>query len=108
MYLLSIRLGFYAMESVAHLGIKPSFTILSFGSLAMIVTQGGIGAYQLAVQKTLLLYNISEVNGLAFGWLLWLVQTVMVLGVGLLCLFLLPIINRKPHEGNIQDKGQDI
>jgi uncharacterized protein (TIRG00374 family) len=108
MYLMSIRIGFYAMESVAHLGIKPAFTILSFGSLAMIVTQGGIGAYQLAVQKTLVLYNISEVSGLAYGWLLWLVQTVMVLGVGLLCLFLLPIINRKPHEGNIQDKGKDI
>jgi glycosyltransferase 2 family protein len=108
MYLLSIRIGFYAMESVTHLGIKPAFTILSFGSLAMIVTQGGIGAYQLAVQKTLVLYDIAEVNGLAFGWLLWLVQTVMVLGVGLLCLFLLPIFNRKPHEGNVEDKGQDI
>jgi hypothetical protein len=108
MYLMSIRLGFYAMDSVAHLGIKPSFTILSFGSLAMIVTQGGIGAYQLAVQKTLLLYGINEVNGLAFGWLLWLVQTLMVLGSGLICLFLLPLINRKPHEGNLQDKGKSI
>jgi hypothetical protein len=108
MYLISIRLGFYAMDSVAHLGIKPSFTILSFGSLAMIVTQGGIGAYQLAVQKTLLLYGISEVNGLAFGWLLWLVQTLMVLGAGLICLFLLPLINRKPHEGNLQNKGKNI
>lgn len=103
MYLLSIRLGFYAMESVADLGIKPAFTILSFGSLAMIVTQGGIGAYQLAVQKTLLLYQISEVNGLAFGWLLWLVQTLMVLIVGLLCLILLPLVNRTPHEGNLKD-----
>jgi hypothetical protein len=103
MYLMSIRLGFYAMESVSHLGIKPSFTILSFGSLAMIVTQGGIGAYQLAVQKTLLLYDVSEVAGLAYGWLLWLVQTVMVLGVGLICLILLPIYNRKPHEANRTD-----
>jgi uncharacterized protein (TIRG00374 family) len=103
MYLMSIRLGFYAMESVAHLGIKPSFTILSFGSLAMIVTQGGIGAYQLAVQKTLVLYDVSEVAGLAYGWLLWLVQTVMVLGVGLICLILLPIYNRKPHEANRTD-----
>jgi uncharacterized protein (TIRG00374 family) len=98
MYLLSIRLGFYTMESVADLGIKPSFTILSFGSLAMIVTQGGIGAYQLAVQKTLTLYGISEVNGLAYGWLLWLVQTLMVLGVGFLCLLILPIYNRKRNE----------
>jgi hypothetical protein len=103
MYLLSIRIGFYAMEPVSHLGIEPSFTILSFGSLAMIVTQGGIGAYQLAVQKTLVLYDVSEVAGLAYGWLLWLVQTVMVLGVGLICLVLLPIFNRKPHETNSTD-----
>ena len=95
---MSIRLGFYAMESVAEMGIKPAFTILSFGSIAMIVTQGGIGAYQLAVQKTLTLYGIPEVSGLAFGWLLWLVQTLMVLGVGFLCLVLLPFINRKKHE----------
>ncbi|HEX5669549.1 MAG TPA: lysylphosphatidylglycerol synthase transmembrane domain-containing protein [Chitinophagaceae bacterium] len=103
MYLMSIRMGFYAMESVSHLGITPSFTILSFGSLAMIVTQGGIGAYQLAVQKTLVLYDVSEVAGLAYGWLLWLVQTVMVLGVGLICLILLPIYNRKPHEAHRTD-----
>jgi glycosyltransferase 2 family protein len=98
MYLMSIRLGFYAMDAVSELGIRSSFTILSFGSLAMIVTQGGIGAYQLAVQKTLLLYDISEVNGLAFGWLLWLVQTIMVLGVGFLCLIILPLVNRKNNE----------
>jgi hypothetical protein len=86
------------MESVSHLGIKPSFTILSFGSLAMIITQGGIGAYQLVVQKTLTLYGISEVNGLAYGWLLWAVQTLMVLVVGLICLLLLPLFNKKKHE----------
>ncbi len=91
MYLMSIRMGFYAMESVSH-------------SIAMIVTQGGIGAYQLAVQKTLVLYNVSEVAGLAYGWLLWLVQTVMVLGVGLLCLVLLPIYNRKPHDAHRPDQ----
>ena len=99
MYLFSIRIGFYAMDAVSHLGMRASFTILSFGSLAMIVTQGGIGAYQLAVQKTLVLYNISEVDGLAFGWLLWLVQTLMVLGVGFLCLLILPLVNRnRKHE----------
>lgn len=98
MYLLSIRLGFYAMDAVSHLGMAPSFTILSFGSLAMIVTQGGIGAYQFAIQKTLTLYGIPEVNGLAFGWLLWLVQTIMVLGVGFLCLLILPWYNRKNNE----------
>jgi hypothetical protein len=99
MYLMSIRVGFYAMDAVSTLGIRPSFTILSFGSIAGIITQGGIGAYQLAVQKTLLLYDINEVDGLAFGWLLWLAQTLMVLGIGFLCLVILPLVNRKKNEG---------
>jgi uncharacterized membrane protein len=73
----------------------------------MIITQGGIGAYQLAVQKTLTLYGISEVDGLAYGWLLWLVQTVMVLVVGLICLIFIPIYNRKPHESHIQDTAKN-
>lgn len=94
MYLMGIRLGFLAMDSVEHLGIFPAFTILSFGSLAMIVTQGGIGAYQLAVQNTLILYGINAVQGLAFGWLLWLFQTLLTILAGILLLILLPLLNK--------------
>ncbi len=98
LYLLSIRIGFYAMEEVAHLSWVPSFTILTFGSFAMIATQGGIGAYQLAIQKTLTIYGIDQVSGLAFGWLLWSVQTVMLLVVGPIALFLLFYFNRKKEQ----------
>lgn len=98
MYLLSIRMGFYAMASVVGLGMPAALTILSVGSLAMIVTQGGIGAYQLVVQRSLALYGIPEVNGLAFGWLLWAVQTILVLVVGLICLVLLPVMNKKSNR----------
>jgi hypothetical protein len=94
MYLASIYLGFKAMEPVTHLGLEPSMTILSVGSLAMIATQGGIGAYQIAVQKSLSLYGIGAVDGLAFGWLLWAFQTILILLTGLICLVMLPIINR--------------
>lgn len=95
MYLMSIRMGFYAMASVAGLGMSAALTILSVGSLAMIVTQGGIGAYQIVVQRSLALYGIPEVGGLAFGWLLWAFQTALVLVVGLICLILLPVMNKK-------------
>jgi uncharacterized protein (TIRG00374 family) len=95
MYLLSIRMGFYAMSSVMGLGMSAALTILSVGSLAMIITQGGIGAYQIVVQRSLALYGIPEVSGLAFGWLLWAVQTILVLVVGLICLILLPVINKR-------------
>lgn len=95
MYLASIYVGFQAMEPVSHMGLNPSMTILSVGSLAMIVTQGGIGAYQIAVQKSLSLYGVSAVDGLAFGWLLWAFQTILILVAGLVCLVLLPLVNRK-------------
>jgi len=98
MYLLSISFGFFAMDPVAHLGMPPALSILSIGSLAMIVTQGGIGAYQLAVQNCLELYKILSTDGLAFGWLIWLSQTIMVLTTGLICLLLLPIYNNKKNE----------
>lgn len=94
MYLLSIRMGFYAMSSVAGLGMSAALTILSVGSIAMIITQGGIGAYQIVVQRSLALYGIPEVGGLAFGWLLWAFQTALVLIVGLICLILLPVLNK--------------
>lgn len=95
LYLSSIRVGFYAMLDLVHLGWVPSITILTFGSFAMIATQGGIGAYQFAVQKTLLLYGVNEVSGLAFGWLLWSVQTVMLFITGPISLALLFILNKK-------------
>jgi glycosyltransferase 2 family protein len=101
MYLMSIRLGFLAMIEVQHLGIRPSMTILSTGSLAMIATQGGIGAYQYAVEKSLDIYGIGTVAGLAYGWLLWAVQTLLVLQVGLLCLIILPYYNRNKNEKRI-------
>jgi uncharacterized protein (TIRG00374 family) len=94
MYLLSIRVGFYAMSAVAGLGMSAALTILSTGSLAMIITQGGIGAYQIIVQRSLSLYGIADVDGLAFGWLLWGFQTILVLVVGLVCVILLPIMNK--------------
>lgn len=98
MYLLSIWLGFKAFPDVSTLTLNASIAILVFGSLGMIVTQGGIGAYQLAVQKTLLLYGISAVTGLAFGWVLWGAQTAIVILAGVISLLVLPLINRKKNK----------
>lgn len=94
LYFLSIRLGFLAMDAVLGLDYVAALTILTFGSFAMIATQGGIGAYQIIVQKTLTLYQINEVSGLAFGWLLWSVQTIMLMGAGPLAFFLIFYINK--------------
>jgi uncharacterized membrane protein (Fun14 family) len=64
----------------------------------MIATQGGIGAYQLAVQKTLGLYGINALTGLAFGWLLWAVQTILMLVTGPISLLLLYLQRNKNNN----------
>ncbi len=94
-YFLSIQMGFYAMQATQDLGLKAALSVLSLGSVGMIVTQGGIGAYPLLVQETMMLYGITENIGKAFGWLLWVVQFFLVIFFGFLSLGLLPIINRK-------------
>jgi glycosyltransferase 2 family protein len=95
MYYFSTYLGLFALQETSSLGATEALSVLSFGSIGMIVTQGGIGAYQLIIQKTMLLYEISENIGLAFGWLLWLAQTFVVLFLGLLSFGLLPYFNRR-------------
>jgi uncharacterized protein (TIRG00374 family) len=95
MYLAGIWMGFLAFPPVAHLGFQASVSILVFGSLGMIATQGGIGAYQIAVEKTLVRFAIPNVMGLAFGWLLWASQTAIVLLSGIAALLLLPFVNNK-------------
>ena len=94
-YLYCIKIGFLAINELSDLGWTPSLTILTFGSFAMIATQGGIGAYQLAVQKTLVLYEIKEVTGLAFGWLMWSVQTIFLMITGPLSILVMSIINKQ-------------
>lgn len=95
LYLLSIRIGFYSLAETVDLGWIPSLSILTFGSFAMIATQGGVGAYQFAVQKTLGFYGIHQITGLAFGWLLWSVQTFSLLLVGPISILLLYSFNKR-------------
>jgi uncharacterized protein (TIRG00374 family) len=95
LYYMGTRIGFYAMSEVEMLGSREALSILSFGSVGMIVTQGGLGAYQYAVQETLHLYQIDKVIGFTYGWVLWIAQTAVILLGGLFSLMVLPVFNRK-------------
>ena len=99
LYLAAIRVGMAAMKETSMYGTKESLSVLCMGSVGMIGTPGGIGAYPFLVQETMMLYGLTENMGKAFGWLLWLVQFFMVIFFGALSLVLLPLTNRKKrHE----------
>jgi hypothetical protein len=96
MYLMSVRLGFLAMQETSGYGLRESLSVLTTGSLAMIVpTPGGsMGVYPIFVSETLVLYGLKESLGLAFGWLMWGVQFFQMLVSGFVAIILLPYLNK--------------
>ena len=76
---------------------KTVFSVLSFGSVGMIVTPGGIGAYTLLVQEIVSLYGIETAISVAISWIIWLVPTCIILIGGTISLILLPIFNKNKH-----------
>ncbi len=95
MYLMQIYLGFYAMEGTAHLGFNAACSVLALATLAMIATPGGLGTFPFFVMQTLSMYAIPATTGLSFGWLIWIVNTGIVIVAGLLVIILLPLLNKK-------------
>lgn len=103
-YLSLIYIGFKAIDATEHLGWLPALSVLVFGSVGMIATPGGIGAYPYVVQKLLVnVYIINKNYALAFGWACWMAQTAVILVLGILSLILLPLYNVKPHGQNSVD-----
>ena len=96
LYLLQVWVGFRAMAETEHLGMPAAMSVLMLSTIAMIVSPGGIGAFPVAVQQVLLLYHLDNIS---FGWLMWGVNTGIILILGALSFVLLHIQNR-PHERN--------
>src|SRR5690606_26109981 len=95
LYLSGGYIGFQALQETQHYGVKESFTILSAGSIGMIVTPGGIGAYPYLIESTMQMYGLQKSIAIAFGWLLRSAQAVVILIGGLLSFMILPGYNKR-------------
>ncbi|MCF8232596.1 MAG: flippase-like domain-containing protein [Bacteroidales bacterium] len=93
-YWMMTHVVFMSMDVTENLSLNASLVVLMFGSIGIILVQGGIGLYPAIVAETLVLYNIPEVNGYALGWLLWSAQQVIIILLGSMSFGLLPILNK--------------
>lgn len=99
MYWFSVVLGFWAMPATEHLTLSIALVVLIVGSVGIIATPGGIGAYPALVASALSVYNVdANTHGQAFGWVSWSVQMGIIVVLGVLSIILLPVINRKPED----------
>ena len=94
MYILMLYVAKFAIPETANITINAVLISFVIGTFSYAATNGGIGAYPIAIQSALLLYGVSEVAGLSFGWIMWTSQTLMVLVFGGLSFLLLPLYNK--------------
>lgn len=90
---------FFSMESTASLGLSAGFIILVLGGIGMATpVQGGIGAFHYLVGAGLVLYGISEKDGIIFAFLLHTTNSLAIITVGTISLFISMIIPKRKSQ----------
>ena len=85
----------WTVPETVDLGIQAILPAFVAGGLAISATNGGIGIYPFSVALVLNAFSISNESGLAFGWIMWTSQTLMIILFGSLSFFVLPLVNRQ-------------
>ncbi len=98
MYLAMFYVIKWTVPETASLGMNAMLPAFVVGGLAISATNGGIGIYPFSVALVLAAFNISNESGLAFGWIMWTSQTLMIIVFGSLSFFVLPLVNRQQKD----------
>jgi glycosyltransferase 2 family protein len=93
-YFFMFYITIFALPETSNLSLSTVVISFIVGGLAITLTNSGFGAYPFLIAEILLLYNVPETSGTAFGWLVWTSQTLMVVILGTLSFLLLPILNK--------------
>lgn len=93
-YFFMFYITIFALPETSNLSLSTVVISFIVGGLAITLTNSGFGAYPFLMAEILLLYNVPDTSGTAFGWLVWTSQTLMVVILGTLSFLLLPILNK--------------
>nr|WP_114905133.1 lysylphosphatidylglycerol synthase transmembrane domain-containing protein [Kordia sp. SMS9] len=98
MYILMFYITMLSVEDL-HGNVPLGAVLIAFiaGSFSIAVTNGGTGAYPLAIAAAFSLFYIERTPSEAFGWIMWASQTLMIIILGGLSFLYLPIFNRKKN-----------
>lgn len=95
LYFFMIYVCLFSLPETSHLGLGAGFSMLLFGSIGIMIVQGGIGIYPAIIAETTALYGVQATTGYALGWLTWTAQTILIVIAGIVSLIILPILNKK-------------
>lgn len=95
MYLLMFYVTTLAVDDLQGVSIGALLIAFIAGSFTIAATNGGIFVYPLAIGAAFSIFDIPENPSIAFGWIIWASQTVMIIVLGSMSFLFLPIYNRK-------------
>ncbi len=100
MYVLMFYVTSFSISELG--GISVGAILIGFisASFSIAATNGGIGSYPLAIYAAFSIFGIPEDPSIAFGWIMWASQTLMIIIFGGLSLIYLPIYNRNKVSKN--------
>ena len=98
LYFLSLYVCFLCFPETKALGVKPALSVMLFGTIGVMVSPGGIGAYQLIATQVLVYYNVVNGVAVAFPWITWGAQFISILIIGGLCFLFLPLLNNNKDD----------
>ena len=85
----------YSIPETANLSFSAILMAFMAGSFAMSATNGGLGAYPIAIGLAITLFGIDKSYGEAYGWIMWTSQTLLNIIVGGLCFLYLSLFLKK-------------
>ena len=94
LYVLMFYVTIFSFNELEHLSFGAVLVAFIMASFSIVATNGGIGSYPLAIFAAFSLYGISKEPSIAFGWIVWGAQTLMIVVLGGLSFIIQPIVNR--------------
>jgi len=95
MYVLMFYVTSFSLEETSSLPMAAILIGFISASFSIAATNGGIGSYPVAVFAAFSIFGIAKEPSIAFGWIMWTSQTLMIIVLGGVSLLYLPIYNRQ-------------
>ena len=95
MYILMFYVTTFSVNEISNIPFAAILIGFILASFSIAATNGGIGSYPLAIFAAFSIFNIPEDPSIAFGWIMWTSQTLMIILLGGLSLLYLPFYNTR-------------
>jgi len=94
MYVLMFYTTSFSVDALNGLTLGAILIGFISATFSIAATNGGIGSYPIAIYAAFSIFSIAEAPSIAFGWIIWTSQTLLIILFGGLSLLYLPIFNR--------------